>query len=68
VVRGRDGDLEAVHAVLEPLLAGYGSRPADLEWHLAAAVLARAAHPFQRQVPQWEERVEAMVTAAEEFL
>ncbi len=68
VVRGRGGDLEAVHAVLEPLLAGYGGRPPDLEWHLAAAVLARAAHPFQRQVPQWEERVEAMVTAAEEIL
>jgi energy-coupling factor transporter ATP-binding protein EcfA2 len=68
VVRGRDGDLEAVHAVLEPLLAGYGGRPADLDWHLAAALLARVAHPFQRQVPHWEERVEAMVTVAEEFL
>jgi ATP-binding cassette subfamily B protein/subfamily B ATP-binding cassette protein MsbA len=68
VVRGREGDLEAVLAVLEPLLAGYGSRPADLDWHLAIAVLGRAAHPFQRQVPDWEERVEAMVAVAEAIL
>jgi ATP-binding cassette, subfamily B, bacterial len=65
VVRGRDRDLDEVHAVLEPLLSGYGSRPADLDWHLAAAILGRAAHPFHRQVPGWRERVEAMVTAAE---
>ena len=50
VVRGRAGDLERVQAVLEPLLEGYGARPDALDWHLAAAVLARAAHPFQRQV------------------
>jgi ATP-binding cassette, subfamily B, bacterial len=68
VVRGRDADLDAVHDVLEPLLAGYGSRPADLDWHLAVAILARAAHPFQRQVPGWEERVEAMVGVAEAML
>jgi Ser/Thr protein kinase RdoA (MazF antagonist) len=68
VVRGRPGDLEKVHAVLEPLLEGYGSRPDALEWHLAAAVLARAAHPFQRQVPGWSERVEATVAVAEASL
>jgi hypothetical protein len=68
VVRGRPGDLEKVQAVLERLLAGYGSRPDALEWHLAAAVLARAAHPFQRQVPGWSERVEATVAVAEASL
>jgi ABC-type multidrug transport system fused ATPase/permease subunit len=68
VVRGRDSDLAAVDAVLEPLLAGYGGRPADLDWHLAAAIMGRAAHPFQRQVAGWEERVEAMVAAAEASL
>ena len=26
------------------------------DWHLAAAILGRAAHPFQRQVPDWPER------------
>jgi Ser/Thr protein kinase RdoA (MazF antagonist) len=66
VVRGRDSDLEEVHAVLDPLLAGYGGRPDDLQWHLAAAILGRAAHPFHRQVHEWRRRVELMVTAAEE--
>jgi ATP-binding cassette, subfamily B, bacterial len=65
VVRGRPGDRDKLQAVLEPLLEGYGGRPDALEWHLAAAVLARAAHPFQRQVPGWRERVEATVAVAE---
>ena len=68
VVRGRPGDHEKLQAVLEPLLEGYGDRPDALEWHLAAAVLARAAHPFQRQVPGWRERVEATVAVAEATL
>jgi ATP-binding cassette subfamily B protein len=68
VVRGRPGDLDRVHAVLDPLLEGYGERPAELDWHLAAAVLARAAHPFQRQVPRWRERAEATVAVAEACL
>jgi ATP-binding cassette, subfamily B, bacterial len=67
VVRGRDSDLEEVHAVLDPLLAGYGGRPDDLRWHLAAAILGRAAHPFHRQVHDWRRRVDLMVTAAEEL-
>jgi Ser/Thr protein kinase RdoA (MazF antagonist) len=68
VVRGRDGDLENVHAVLDPLLEGYGARPPALEWHLAAAILGRAAHPFQRQVEDWPARATAMVSAAEASL
>jgi ATP-binding cassette, subfamily B, bacterial len=68
VVRGRAGDREAVERVLELLLDGYGSRPPALDWHVAAAILGRAAHPFQRQVPRWPERVEAMVAAAEASL
>ena len=68
VVRGRPGDLERVQTVLEPLLDGYGARPDALEWHLAAAVLARAAHPFQRQVPRWRERVQATLAVAEATL
>jgi Ser/Thr protein kinase RdoA (MazF antagonist) len=66
VARGRASDVDAVHAVLEPLLEGYGSRPDALDWHLGAAILGRAAHPFQRQLPGWPERVERMVAAAEE--
>ena len=68
VVRGRASDLESVQAVLEPLIDGYGRRPEALEWHLAAAIVGRAAHPFQRQVPDWPERVGAMVAAAEASL
>jgi ATP-binding cassette subfamily B protein len=68
VARGRGEDAEAIEAVLEPLLEGYGSRPEALNWHLSAAILARAAHPFHRQVPAWRERMEAMVTTAEEVI
>ena len=68
VVRGRDGDRAELEAVLDGLLAGFGARPAALEWHLAAALLGRAAHPFQRQVPNWPERTERMLDAAEASL
>jgi Ser/Thr protein kinase RdoA (MazF antagonist) len=68
VVRGRPTDAESLQDVLEPLLAGYGTRPEALEWHLAAAILTRAAHPFHRQVPGWRERMEAMVSTAEATL
>ncbi len=66
VVRGRDGDLDAVAAVLDALLSGYGEPPADLGWHLRAAILGRVAHSFHRQLPAWPDRVEAMLGAAEE--
>jgi aminoglycoside phosphotransferase (APT) family kinase protein len=68
VVRGRGGDLDRVDAVLEPLLEGFGARPEALEWHLSAAILGRAAHPFQRQVPGWRERTEEMLATAEASL
>ena len=68
VVRGRPTDAESLQDVLEPLLAGYGTRPEGLEWHLAAAILTRAAHPFHRQLPGWRERMEAMVSTAEATL
>jgi len=68
VVRGRVGDRDAIEAVREPLLAGYGDRPSALEWHLAAVVLTRAPHPFHRQLPEWPARTEAMVGVAEAVL
>jgi ATP-binding cassette, subfamily B, bacterial len=68
VVRGRGGDLAAIEAVREPLLAGYGERPAGLDWYVAALVLTRAPHPFHRLAPTWPERVEGTVRAAEEVL
>jgi energy-coupling factor transporter ATP-binding protein EcfA2 len=68
VVRGRGGDLAAIEAVRKPLLAGYGARPAALEWYVAALVLTRAPHPFHRLAPAWPERVEGMVRTAEQVL
>jgi Ser/Thr protein kinase RdoA (MazF antagonist) len=68
VVRGRPEDKDTLQDVLEPLLAGYGTRPEALEWHLATAILTRAAHPFHRQAPGWRERMEAMVSIAEATL
>jgi hypothetical protein len=68
VVRGRASDGEAIATVVEPLLDGYGEQPEWFDWHLAAAILGRAAHPFQRQVPGWPERTEATVAAAEGVL
>jgi Phosphotransferase enzyme family len=65
VVRGRPGDADAIAAVEQPLMEGYDGRPECFEWHLAAAILGRAAHPFQRQVADWPQRVEATIEAAE---
>jgi ATP-binding cassette subfamily B protein len=68
VARGRSGDLAAIDAVRDPLLEGYGGRPAALEWHVAAVMLTRAAHPFEHFVPGWGRRVGGMVGAAEAVL
>jgi phosphotransferase family enzyme len=65
--RGRAGDQDAVEAVLGALVAGYGRRPDDLGWYLAASVLARAPFPFRRQAPDWPARVDRLVAAAEAF-
>ncbi len=51
VVRGRESDARRRRTPsCDPLIGGYGGPPPDLEWHLATAILTRAAHPFQRQV------------------
>jgi ATP-binding cassette subfamily B protein len=65
VVRGRESDLEDLEVVLEGIVEGYGGRPEGLDWYIATTVLGRAAHPFQRQVRDWPERVGAMVWVAE---
>jgi aminoglycoside phosphotransferase (APT) family kinase protein len=64
VVRGRPADDERLAAVLD----GLGDRPPAFDWYLAAAILARATHPFQRLAEGWEERVPAMVATAEACL
>jgi hypothetical protein len=68
VVSGRPGDLERADAALDALLGGYGERPADVDWYLAALLLRRAPSPFRLHKRRWPERVEAMVAAAEAVL
>jgi hypothetical protein len=63
--RGTDDDPGRIDAVLAALLDGYGHRPGDLAWYLAASVLARATFPFRRQQPDWRERVGRLVATAE---
>jgi hypothetical protein len=46
-------------------VAGYGERPEGLPWYLATMMLRRAPHPFRRFEPEWPDRIEAMVRAAE---
>jgi aminoglycoside phosphotransferase (APT) family kinase protein len=65
--RGRPDDETSVRAVLAALLRGYGGRPADLEGHVAASLLVRAATPFREQAPNWRERTEHLLAAAEVF-
>jgi hypothetical protein len=65
--RGRPDDETSVRVVLAALLRGYGGRPADLEGHVAASLLVRAATPFREQAPNWRERTEHLLAAAEVF-
>ena len=62
VVRGRDGDLEAVDdgaRAAARRLRRPAARRSTGTWPRRSS--ARAAHPFQRQLPDWPERVDAMV-------
>jgi hypothetical protein len=68
LVSGRTGDLAQADAALDALLDGYGDRPADLEWHYAAALMRRAPSPFRLCKRRWPERMETIVAAAEEVL
>jgi hypothetical protein len=63
--RGDERDPEAVDEVVEALAQGYGSRPTELPWYVSASLLARAPFPFRRQAPDWPERVERLLIAAE---
>jgi hypothetical protein len=63
--RGHEDDADAVREVLDMLLSGYGAVPHNLSWYLSASILARAAFPFRSQEPNWLERVEHLVAAAE---
>jgi aminoglycoside phosphotransferase (APT) family kinase protein len=55
-------------SVLDALVDGYGRRPDGLSWYLGAAVLRSARGPFKRFEPDWPERMETTVAAAEAAL
>jgi hypothetical protein len=58
---------DATEAVADRLFEGYGGRPPGFRWHLAAAILVRASHPFHRLEPGWPERTARLVELAERF-
>jgi hypothetical protein len=68
LVGGRAGDLHRARAALDALLEGYGSRPASVDWYLAALLLRRARNPFRLHKRRWPKRIEQMLAAAEEVL
>jgi len=68
LVGGRDGDLARARAALDALVGGYGERPANLDWYLAARLMRRAPSPFRLHKKRWPQRVEGIVAAAEEVL
>jgi Phosphotransferase enzyme family len=65
--RGQADDAGSVEDVLAAVVDGYGRRPADLGRQLAASLLARASTPFREQSPDWRERTEHLLDAAEAF-
>jgi ABC-type multidrug transport system fused ATPase/permease subunit len=65
VVLGDEQALERSRLVLDGLIAGYGSQPPALGWYLATCILRRSARPFRYFEPDWPERVDAMLAAAE---
>jgi hypothetical protein len=54
--------------LLDALLAGYGRRPAAVDWYLSAMLLRRAERPFHRLEEDWPARVEELVEAADRAL
>lgn len=68
LVGGRSGDLDHARIALAALLAGYGTTPPGLRWHLAAAITRRAASPFRLWKKRWPERAEGILRDAERVL
>jgi hypothetical protein len=58
----RDGPLHA-----DALVEGYGERPPALEWYVSTVLLDRSPRWFHRLTPDWRERTEALLGAAEEW-
>jgi ATP-binding cassette subfamily B protein len=67
-VDGNGGGVDAACAVLARLGEAYGRAPRALDWHLAAALVCRSSAPFRRFRPDWPDRIEGIVAAAEEVV
>ena len=65
---GRPGEMDLVRTTLDSVVAGYGSRPAGLDWFLANCLLRRAVVPFRYQDEHWPEAVTNLVASAREAL
>ena len=63
VVEGPE-DLERALGLVDLLCAGYGTRPAGIEWHLAAEIAVRMEEPFTRQDDDWPHRTRRLADAA----
>jgi Ser/Thr protein kinase RdoA (MazF antagonist) len=61
-------DVTGAATVLGAVSEGYGARPVGLSWYLSAAILRSARGPFKRFEPDWPERIESTVRAAEAAL
>ncbi|MDQ1533328.1 MAG: ATP-binding cassette, subfamily bacterial [Actinomycetota bacterium] len=62
---GETGDRATVAVTLDAIVEGYGSRPEGLGWYVATSILRRSPFPFRRFVPNWHDRMENMIEAAE---
>jgi len=58
-------DVTAAAAVVDALSDGYGKRPPGLPWYLSAAILRSCRGPFKRFEPDWPDRIETTLGAAE---
>lgn len=65
LVSGREGDLADARVALTSLVAGYGARPPDLDWWLAACLLRRLDRGLRRWKRDWPARTERLLGDAE---
>ena len=68
LVNGDRDELAAAARALDDLVAGYGTHPYGLSWYVATSIVRRAPFPFRFMEDGWPERIEQMVTDAEEAL
>jgi hypothetical protein len=68
IVRRDPSTLDRADAALTRLLETYGEPPPDLDWYLAAQILCQVGSPFRKAWPDWPQKLEAIIAAAEKVL